>query len=51
VFAPRYRLATVLLWLVQGCSLFLVFGMVTWPPTMMKEIGYSLGAALAFALI
>ena len=51
VFAPRYRLPTVLLWLVQFCSLFLVFGMVTWLPTMMKAIGYSLGAALTFALI
>jgi MFS transporter, AAHS family, benzoate transport protein len=51
VFARHYRLATCLLWLVQSCSLFLVFGIVTWLPTMMKAVGYSLGAALTFALI
>jgi AAHS family benzoate transporter-like MFS transporter len=51
VFARRYRLATVMLWLVQFCSLFLVFGMVTWLPTMMQTTGYSLGAALTFALV
>lgn len=51
VFAQDYRFATALLWLVQFCSLFLVFGMVTWLPTMMRGIGYTLGAALTFALI
>jgi MFS transporter, AAHS family, benzoate transport protein len=51
VFAPGYRVATVMLWLIEFCSLLLVFGMVTWLPTMMQKLGYSLGFALGFALI
>lgn len=51
LFARESAVATVLLWAVQFCSLLLVFGMVTWLPTIMTQLDYSLGFALAFVLV
>ena len=50
LFSGPYALSTVLLWATQFCSLLLVFGMVTWLPTIMTRLEYSLGSALAFVL-
>ena len=51
LFSRQYGLSTVLLWATQFCSLLLVFGMVTWLPTIMTTLDYSLGFALAFVLV
>ncbi|MGY1706794.1 MFS transporter [Geodermatophilus sp. SYSU D00697] len=51
LFSRGYGISTVLLWAVQFCSLLLVFGMVTWLPTIMTTLDYSLGFALAFVLV
>ncbi|MTD56494.1 MFS transporter [Amycolatopsis pithecellobii] len=50
-FARHYLVSTFVLWLVEICGYFLVFGIVTWLPAMMKAVGYSLGAALTFSLV
>ncbi|MEZ0163440.1 MFS transporter [Kineococcus sp. LSe6-4] len=51
LFGDGYAVATVMLWGVQFCSLLLVFGMVTWLPTIMTRLDYTLGFALAFVLV
>ena len=51
LFSRDYAVSTVLLWAAQFCSLLLVFGMVTWLPTIMTTLDYSLGFALAFVLV
>lgn len=51
LFGPGYSIATVMFWITQFCSLLLVTGMITWLPTIMTRLDYSLGFALAFTLI
>lgn len=46
LLGPGVRVATLLFWLMSFCGLLLVFGISTWLPTMMQNIGYSLGNAL-----
>lgn len=43
---PGVRAATLLLWGVSFCGLLLVFGMSNWLPTILRDIGYSLGSSL-----
>lgn len=51
IFSPGYLVSTLMLWAAQFCSLLLVFGMVTWLPTIMTTLKYSMGFALAFVLV
>jgi AAHS family benzoate transporter-like MFS transporter len=46
LLAARARVVTGLFWVMSFCGLLLVFGISTWLPTIMRNIGYSLGAAL-----
>ena len=45
----RYRLATACFWLTSFLCLFMIYGLNTWLPQIMRQAGYSLGSALTFS--
>lgn len=51
IFSPRYRLATWMFGLASFCGLLTWFGLGTWLPGIMRELGYDLAAALTFLLV
>jgi AAHS family benzoate transporter-like MFS transporter len=58
MFAPlaelvsrRYRLATACFWLTSFLCLFMIYGLNTWLPQIMRQAGYSLGSALTFLIV
>lgn len=51
MFSGGYLLATLAFWVASFMGLLLVYGLNQWLPTIMREAGYALGAALAFLLV
>ena len=51
LFARRVLLATVSFWIATFLALFMIFGLNTWVPQIMRTAGYSLGSALSFLLV
>jgi len=47
----RYLLATVCFWLTSFLCLFMIYGLNTWLPQIMRQAGYSLGSALTFLVV
>ncbi|WP_232700113.1 MFS transporter [Brevibacillus daliensis] len=50
VFSPSYRRATIFLWITYIMGFYLVYGLNTWLPQMMRQSGYPLGSSLSFLL-
>jgi AAHS family benzoate transporter-like MFS transporter len=50
LFSRKYIRATLLLWVTYCMSMFLIYGLNTWLPQMMKKAGYPLGSSLSFML-
>ncbi|KQS71545.1 aromatic acid/H+ symport family MFS transporter [Modestobacter sp. Leaf380] len=50
LFSPAYRRTTLAIGVTSFMGLLLVYGLNSWLPTIMREAGYDLGAALAFLL-
>ena len=51
LFSGGYVLATLAFWVASFMGLLLVYGLNQWLPTIMRDAGYALGAALAFLLV
>ena len=47
LFVPSYRVATTLLWITFIMGFFMIYGLNTWLPQMMREAGYPLGSSLS----
>ena len=50
LFSPTYLRTTIAIGVTSFMGLLLVYGLNSWLPTIMREAGYDLGAALAFLL-
>lgn len=50
LFAPGYRVATIMFPLITFFGLLVSYGMNTWIPQMLRASGYDLGSALSFLL-
>jgi AAHS family benzoate transporter-like MFS transporter len=50
LFAPGYRIATIMFPLITFFGLLVSYGMNTWIPQMLRSSGYDLGSALTFLL-
>ncbi|WP_081240282.1 MFS transporter [Streptomyces viridosporus] len=48
LFAPGFRVATLLFPVISFCGLLLGYGMNTWIPQLLRASGYDLGSALTF---
>lgn len=51
LFSGGYVLGTLTFWVASFMGLLLVYGLNQWLPTIMRDAGYALGAALAFLLV
>ncbi|KMZ44837.1 major facilitator transporter [Bacillus sp. FJAT-27238] len=51
IFSASYRRATILFWITYVMSMFLIYGLNTWLPQMMRKAGYPLGSSLSFLLM
>ncbi|GHE07762.1 MFS transporter [Klenkia taihuensis] len=51
LFSPGYLRTTLAIAVTSFMGLLLVYGLNSWLPTIMREAGYDLGAALAFLLV
>ena len=51
LFSGGYVLGTLAFWVASFMGLLLVYGLNQWLPTIMRDAGYALGAALAFLLV
>ncbi len=51
IFSRQYLMGTLCFWLATFTALFMILGMQTWLPQLMRESGYSLGSALSFLLV
>ena len=51
LFSSGYVLGTLAFWVASFMGLLLVYGLNQWLPTIMRDAGYALGAALAFLLV
>ncbi|OYD68342.1 MFS transporter [Rhodococcus sp. OK302] len=51
LFSPKFLRNSIAIWVTSFMGLLLVYGLNTWLPTIMREAGYELGAALTFLLI
>lgn len=51
LFSPAYLLATCCFLATTFVCLFMIYGLNTWLPQIMREAGYSLGGALTFLLV
>ena len=51
LFSSGYVLGTLAFWVASFKGLLLVYGLNQWLPTIMRDAGYALGAALAFLLV
>ncbi|GAA4473152.1 hypothetical protein GCM10023094_06340 [Rhodococcus olei] len=51
LFSPRFLRNNVAIWVASFMGLLLVYGLNTWLPTIMREAGYDLGAALTLLLV
>jgi AAHS family benzoate transporter-like MFS transporter len=51
IFSARYRLTTICFCVASFLCLFMIYGLNTWLPQIMRQSGYSLGSALSFLLV
>ncbi|MDQ0634331.1 AAHS family benzoate transporter-like MFS transporter [Arthrobacter pascens] len=51
MFSPKYLRSTVFFWIALFCGMVLVYGLNTWLPSIMKQVGYDLGSSLTFLLV
>ena len=51
LFSRNYVVATLLFWVTSFLGLFMIYGLNTWLPEIMRTAGYSLGSALSFLLV
>ncbi|QCQ92018.1 MFS transporter [Rhodococcus sp. SGAir0479] len=51
LFAPKFLRNSIAIWVASFMGLLLVYGLNTWLPTIMREAGYELGAALTLLLV
>ncbi len=51
LFTRRMLPATLSFWIATFLALFMIFGLNTWVPQIMRTAGYSLGSALSFLLV
>ncbi len=51
MFSGDYIRATLCFWAATFMALFVIFGLQTWLPELMRGSGYSLGSALSFLLV
>lgn len=51
LFSKEYLRATLFIWLVYITGFYLVYGLNTWLPQIMRELGYSLNSSLSFLLV
>ncbi len=51
LFSKQYVRATLLFWLTYIMGMFLIYGLNTWLPQMMRKAGYPLGSSLSFLLM
>lgn len=51
LFSRKFLRNSIAIWVTSFMGLLLVYGLNTWLPTIMREAGYELGAALTFLLI
>jgi AAHS family benzoate transporter-like MFS transporter len=51
LFSKQYLRATLFIWLTYIMGFYLVYGLNTWLPQIMRELGYSLNSSLSFLLV
>ncbi|WP_048601765.1 MFS transporter [Rubeoparvulum massiliense] len=51
LFSTNYLRATLFFWLTYIMGFYLVYGLNTWLPQIMRELGYSLNSSLSFLLV
>ncbi|PEC85082.1 MFS transporter [Bacillus cereus] len=51
LFSKEYIKSTLLFWLTYIMGMFLIYGLNTWLPQMMRQAGYPLGSSLSFLLM
>lgn len=51
LFSKEYLRATLFIWVVYITGFYLVYGLNTWLPQIMRELGYSLNSSLSFLLV
>ncbi len=51
LFSKEYIRPTIFIWLTYIMGFYLVYGLNTWLPQIMKELGYSLHSSLSFLLV
>ena len=51
LFKKEYLRATLFLWLTYVMGFYLVYGLITWLPQIMNNLGYSLNSSLSFLLV
>ncbi|EQB94154.1 hypothetical protein GA8_18660 [Geobacillus sp. A8] len=51
LFSKRFAVSTLLFWITYVMSFYLVYGLNTWLPQIMRQLGHSLGSSLSFLLI
>jgi AAHS family benzoate transporter-like MFS transporter len=51
LFSKEYLKPTLFIWLTYIMGFYLVYGLNTWLPQIMKELGYSLNSSLSFLLV
>jgi AAHS family benzoate transporter-like MFS transporter len=51
LFSKPYLRATILFWIIDIMAMFLIYGLNTWLPQMMRKAGYPLGSSLSFLLM
>ncbi|RVW05237.1 MFS transporter [Rhodococcus xishaensis] len=51
LFTPKFLRNSISIWVTSFMGLLLVYGLNTWLPTIMREAGYDLGAALTLLLV
>ncbi|MFS0647564.1 MFS transporter [Siminovitchia sp. 179-K 8D1 HS] len=51
LFSKRYIRATMFFWITFFLGLFMIYGLTTWLPKLMREAGYPLGSSLGLLLM
>ncbi len=51
LFSKQNVRATVFFWITFFMGLFMIYGLATWLPKMMREAGYPLGSSISFLLM
>jgi MFS transporter, AAHS family, benzoate transport protein len=50
LFSKKFAKATILFWITYVMSFYLIYGLNTWLPQIMRQLGHSLGSSLSFLL-